>query len=281
MIHCPILFYNCVVTEQATKAAEEEMEDTMMYDGDQQRYLQLLANGGEEETAVDASDIDSSDVASSDDISSDGNDSEMDTDKLRTSVARSQGRGKRRRSEMGLSSLTGAAEPHPLLAEIASKSERRQAATQRWFSDPLFADVDETHATPEDTVAEDDVDNLDGERDEEGKTLAKRRRNGVDISRGRKKSGEDVQKEGGEAAALLASMPKTEKEKRKEKRKKVRAILAHLSGPCVRIRAHCAPLLNLCCMQKIVLLERRPWHYQPRLVPPAWSTCFRGEEARA
>lgn len=70
------------------------MEDTMMYDGDQQRYLQLLATGGEKEVAVDASDIDSSDVASSNDIDSDS-DEEEDTDVGAgiSSVARTEGRG--------------------------------------------------------------------------------------------------------------------------------------------------------------------------------------------
>ena len=87
------------------KAAEEEMQDTMLYDGDQQRYLRLLANGGEEEVGIDASDVDSSDVASSNDVDSDSDDDSdfggSGRDNLRSSVARSAGRGKRGRALMG------------------------------------------------------------------------------------------------------------------------------------------------------------------------------------
>lgn len=210
-------------TIQVVKATEEEMEDRMLYDGDQQRYLQLLANGGEEDMGIDASDVDSSDVASSNDIESDS-DSE-DEDKLRSSVARSEGRGKRGRAAIGASSQQKS-DPNPLLAEIASKSERRQAATQRWFNDPLFAEVDETPGAAavkgEDVIVEDERERDSGD---EGKPTAKRSKR--DANRGRRKGKEEDtgEKEGvegrGAAADLLAAMPKTEKQKRHEKRKKV------------------------------------------------------------
>lgn len=206
------------------KASEEEMEDRTLYDGDQQRYLQLLANGGEEDVGIDASDVDSSDVASSNDIESDS-DSE-DEDKLHSSVARSEGRGKRGRAAIGASSRQKS-DPNPLLAEIASKSERRQAATQRWFNDPLFAEVDETpgaDAVKGEDVMEDEEEK-EGDSDEESRPAAKRSKR--DVDRGRRKGTvevgqEDGVQEGGAAADLLASMPKTEKQKRHEKRKKVR-----------------------------------------------------------
>lgn len=215
------------------KAAEEEMQDTMLYDGDQQRYLQLLANGGEEEVGIDASDVDSSDVASSNDIDSSDDDEDTDgrQDQLHSSVARSAGRGKRSRAAMGayLDVPDGiSSDPNPLLAEIASKSERRQAAKQRWFNDPLFAGVDETLNQAEDDlhegkVEEDKMD--DGSGDETNKPPTPRSRRGAGKGRQREQSDgtaeEGVEKLGA-AAALLASMPKTDKEKRKEKRKKVK-----------------------------------------------------------
>lgn len=244
-----------------TKAAEEEMQDTMLYDGDQQRYLRLLANGGEEEVGIDASDVDSSDVASSNDVDSD---SDADSDiggsgggrdsPLRSSVARSAGRGKRGRAQMG-TPLDGkggagaASDPNPLLAEIATKSERRQAASQRWFSDPIFNEVDETLAASvepgqqqqqqEEESADDDDVMEDAPGAVEKPSSATRPRRGGDEEKGRRRvqgggeekgrrrvQGEDGVGEGqggqelGAADALLAAMPKTEKEKRKEKRKK-------------------------------------------------------------
>lgn len=213
------------------------MQDTMLYDGDQQRYLQLLANGDEEEVGIDASDVDSSDVASSNDIDSSDDDSDTGggssakRDKLSSSVARSAGRGKRGRAAIGASASDEAAsaslDPNPLMAEIGSKTERRQAAAQRWFSDPMFADVDETLAAEEENKEE------DGEEgdDEANKPLTKRARRGGggdETGKRRRKgaaSGEDAgeltKKDIGAAEALMAEMPKTDKEKRKEKRKKV------------------------------------------------------------
>ena len=219
------------------------MQDTMLYDGDQQRYLQLLANGGEEEVGIDASDVDSSDVASSNDIeSSDDSDSDgggrARRDKLSSSVARSAGRGKRGRAAMGASASDeeGAAamsDPNPLMAEIGSKTERRQAAAQRWFSDPMFADVDETLAAEKAEGMEVDGGEEDGEEgdDEATKPPTKRTRRGDEKSKrrggGRAGQGKDEEpeKELGAAEALMAEMPKTEKEKRKEKRKKVRKLI--------------------------------------------------------
>lgn len=214
------------------------MEDTMMYDGDQQRYLQLLANGGEEEAAIDASDIDSSDVASSNDVDSDDDESDLDDQPEKgggqkgasTSVVRSEGLGKRGRSQIGVSAasvllkgdragaISAASEAHPLLTEIASKSERRAVATTRWFSDPLFEGVDESvGALPtNDTVLED-------EGEEVEKPPTKRVRKDDETGRRRQRGKEDASEGEGPTAAeaLLAAMPKTEKEKRKEKRKKV------------------------------------------------------------
>ncbi|CAM9740804.1 unnamed protein product [Pylaiella littoralis] len=221
---------------KATKAAEEEMEDTMLYDGDQQRYLQLLANGGEQEVGIDASDVDSSDVASSNDIDSDS-DGDSDSgvgvdgrlrDKLLSSVARSAGRGKRGRAEMGRSAATEDGDEinadeqgNPLMAEIGSKTERRQAAAQRWFNDPLFAGVDEALAG---TADRDDVDGDDegggGDDTEPRNSRKKRSRRGGGGGKGREENVQQEQKELGAAQALMAVMPMTEKDKRKEKRKK-------------------------------------------------------------
>lgn len=219
-------------SRKATKAAEEEMEDTMLFDGDQQRYLQLLANGGEEEMGIDASDVDSSDVASSNDI--DSSDEESDDDsrdvgtlrkKLVSSVARSAGRGKRGRAEIGQSVSTSdeteESRRNPLMAEIGSRSERRQAAAQRWFNDPLFSGVDETLAATE----EGDGDSESAGHDEAREPPTKRsRRAGAVVADGQRKAERgrrEEAKEVGAAEALMAAMPRTEKEKRKEKRKKV------------------------------------------------------------
>lgn len=218
------------------------MQDTMLYDGDQQRYLRLLANGGEEEVGIDASDVDSSDVASSNDVDSDSDaDSDFGAssgrDNLRSSVARSAGRGKRGRAQMGApldgSGGAGTSDPNPLIAEIASKSERRQAASQRWFSDPIFDEVDETLAASVEPEKEEPVDDDDDMEDAPGAVAkpssAKRPRRGGGGEKGRRRGqaeGEGGVAEGGvelgAADALMAAMPKTEKEKRKEKRKKVR-----------------------------------------------------------
>lgn len=226
------------------------MQDTMLYDGDQQRYLQLLANGGEEEVGIDASDVDSSDVASSNDIESSDSDSDGGAsgagharrDKLSSSVARSAGRGKRGRAAMGASAsdddeTAAVSDPNPLMAEIGSKTERRQAAAQRWFSDPMFADVDETLAAEEEQEDEEGHEEegmeVDGEEgDDEGRkppTKRTRRGGGEGDEKGKRRRGgragqvedEEGKKKLGAAEALMAEMPKTEKEKRKEKRKKV------------------------------------------------------------
>lgn len=224
----------------------------MLYDGDQQRYLQLLANGGEEELGIDASDVDSSDVASSNDIASDGEENEDsdEDDRLRSSVPRSPGRGKRGRKEIGaLRAVHPTSDSNPLLAEIASKSERRQAAAQRWFNDPLFADVDETLRVDdgaEEGVGEDADEDEAIKDDDAGVPPIKRSRRGAESGRRRKVSavGEERREEAGAAAALLAAMPKTEKEKRKEKRKKVQGYIYLVNGDpfCVLycIVWHCA-----------------------------------------
>lgn len=205
------------------KAAEEEMQDTMLYDGDQQRYLRLLANGGEEEVGIDASDVDSSDVASSNGINSDSeDDSDVGAaggrDNLKSSVARSAGRGKRSRAQMGAGGGKGMSDPNPLLAEIASKSERRQAASQRWFSDPIFDEVDETLAAAVEPV-EDDVEMDDAPDAVDNEEASNKPCRGGGVDKGRQRRGGEEQ---GAAEVLLAAMPKTEKEKRKEKRKKVK-----------------------------------------------------------
>lgn len=206
------------------------MEDRMLYDGDQQRYLQLLANGGEEEVGIDASDVDSSDVASSNDIdSSDDDDSDADVEgkggvknarnKLISSVARAAGRGKRGRAEIGQSATEEKDEEdrsNPLMAEIGSKSERRQAAAQRWFNDPLFEGVEETLAEDNDGGGAGHDEDGEAGDDEERDAPTKRSRRGGD------KGSRGGNKELGAAEALMAAMPKTEKERRKEKRKKVR-----------------------------------------------------------
>ncbi|CAM9476302.1 unnamed protein product [Ectocarpus sp. 6 AP-2014] len=197
---------------KAAKAAEEEMEDMALYDGDQQRYLQLLANGGEEEVGIDASDVDSSDVASSDDISDDDDSDDDVRDKLSSSVSRAVGRGKRGRDAMGASAVVS--DPNPLMAEIGSKSERRQAAAQRWFSDPLFAGIDETlEGGGEEQEADDEA---------SGVVPTSKRKRGTgeeDRAKRRGAAGEEL----GAAETLIAAMPKTDKEKRKEKRKKARS----------------------------------------------------------
>lgn len=229
---------------QATKAAEEEMEDTMLYDGDQQRYLQLLANGGEQEVGIDASDVDSSDVASSNDIDSDSDD-DSDSgvggdgrlrDKLVSSVARSAGRGKRGRAEMGRSAATEDGDEinadeqgNPLMAEIGSKTERRQAAAQRWFNDPLFAGVDEALAGTADRDGVDGDDEEGGEYDAEPRNSRKKRsRRGGGGGKGREENVQEEQKELGAAEELMAVMPMTEKDKRKEKRKKVKKVACRM-----------------------------------------------------
>lgn len=217
------------------------MEDKMLFDGDQQRYLQLLANGGEEEVGIDASDVDSSDVASSNDIDSSDDDSDTGggaaRDKLSSSVARSVGRGKRGRAAIGASAVSPAEDPNPLMAEIGSKSERRQAAAQRWFNDPLFEGVDETLEAEDDedgqvgdvmsVGGDDDDDDEQGEEgdDESSKPAKKRIRRGGGGEgggeKGKRRGGREEPKQLGAAEALMAAMPKTDKEKRKEKRKKV------------------------------------------------------------
>lgn len=209
-----------LTSSQADKASNEEKQDNMLYDEEQQRYLQLLANGGVEELAVDASDIDSSDV-SSDGGSEDEHD---DVDGDVPSDSRGGGFEKHARSEVDVS---GSREDdtsqgrNPLLAEISTKSERRQAATQRWFNDPLFEGVEEEH---DEEVAHIEDSTANGGESQNGRA-AKRPRSESD-TRGRKSlpgvDGERLEvEEGRAAAAVLESMPMTDKEKRKEKRKKV------------------------------------------------------------
>lgn len=211
------IFRLCTSAIQAAKAAEEEMQDTMLYDGDQQRYLQLLANGGEEEVGIDASDVDSSDVASSNEIDSDSDDEADHRRPISTAAGRKRGRA-------AIGTSDAKSDPNPLLAEIASKSERRQAATQRWFNDPLFAGVEETleGAGREAREVEGDAGD-EGDTEEASKPPSKRSRRGAETGRRRGKEAvaEAETPELGAADALLASMPKTDKEKRKEKRKKV------------------------------------------------------------
>lgn len=201
----------------------------MLYDGEQQRYLQLLANGGEEEMGVDASDIDSSDVASSDDIRS-GSEGESDEDSPRLLAT------KRRRPAVTKADTAVAAsskDRNPLIAEIASKSERRQSAAQRWFSDPLFEGVEDSVDGTE-VVTDMDLDDEDESSEQKQSKRSKREANASSRQGLREKAAvteereqsDDMAWEGSAADRVLKSMPKTDKEKRKEKRKKVRFILA-------------------------------------------------------
>ena len=213
----------------------EEKQDSMLYDGEQQRYLRLLANGGEEEMGVDASDVDSSDVASSDDdIQTDGeSDEESDQGELLSSLKA------KRESRVAIKSRGARAEGasrrverNPLLAEITSKAERRQAATQRWFSDPLFDEVDQSLGGEGDRGIGDGEPAGGEETEKDGSEGEANRRRPSKRSRHTADETKDIESEsatgkGGEsqdgaAANFLASMPKTDKEKRKEKRKKVR-----------------------------------------------------------
>ncbi|CAM9283832.1 unnamed protein product [Discosporangium mesarthrocarpum] len=181
---------------KAAKAAEEEMRDTILYDGDQQRYMEML--GGFGEGGVEDSDV-SSDTSGDMDEEEDG-----DSDDI---VERRSGQpDKENYVEIGknLKSQSGARNRHPLLAEIGTKSERQYAAADRWFSNPLFAGVE---AAEEHEKMEVEEKENDSEGENEEKSKGKRARLGDE-------------EEEGEAAAVLASMPKTDKEKRKEKRKK-------------------------------------------------------------
>lgn len=201
---------------QANKAADEAAQDSILYDGEQQRYLQLLANGGADEVPVDASDIDSSDVSSSldaSDVDSDDEDEPQDKDtqkRMPSASERPEKEGPRGR--------------HPLLTEISSKSERRRAATERWFNNPLFAGVDvDDSPRPEAEIHFHQHGLGDDETGQEGiQRPTKRPRSGGEL---REKSIRETAKEeeelSGAAAELLAAMPKTDKEKRKEKRRKV------------------------------------------------------------
>lgn len=200
------------------------MQDTMLYDGEQQRYLQLLANGGEEEIGVDASDIDSSDVASSDDIQS-GSEGESDDDAPRLLAT------KRRRpavTEADTALTASSKNRNPLIAEIASKSERRQSAAERWFSDPLFEAVGDA-ADGTEVFTDMDADDESESSEQDQPKRSKRDSN----AKGRRSAGKKAaQADGGQsdetawkgttAEKVLDSIPKTDKEKRKEKRRKVR-----------------------------------------------------------
>lgn len=218
---------------KAAKAAEEEMQDKMLYDGEQQRYLQLLANGGEEEMGVDASDIDSSDVASSDDIRSESEEgSDEDGPRLLASK-----RGRVAATKAGLSDAdtvvaASAKDRNPLLAEIASRSERRQSAAQRWFSDPLFQGVEDS-ADGSEVVTGMDVDENESsepKRSKRDKSAARRRgaSGKAAVASAMGDSDDDMALEGSAAEKLLKSMPKTDKEKRKEKRKKVMFVFGYI-----------------------------------------------------
>ncbi|CAM9182039.1 unnamed protein product [Choristocarpus tenellus] len=204
---------------KAMKAAEEEMQDTMLYDGDQQRYLEILAGVGADgsdassdisgdEDDFDVLDSDEEDVPVGADLSNDGSKSS----KMRTLQVKSKKAGDNGKQQ------------HPLLAEIAPKSERQRAAAERWFSDTLFDGVDESVEVTDD-VGKDELFNDNGVDDMDESpplakcarvsTTARGLRHGVEV-----KNGGDDDLEGSAAADLLASMPKTDKEKRKEKRRK-------------------------------------------------------------
>ncbi|KAG5181819.1 Spb1 C-terminal domain-containing protein [Tribonema minus] len=169
---------------KAVKAAEEEMEDTVLYDGDQQKYLEMLA--GEKET----------DEEDSDDEDDDGYFDQVSDDEAPPvkKTKRAPGGG--------------------LLTDLLTANdieETKKGASARWFSNALFKGVEDAFgADAEDQLAQpsaggnaeqsaDEGDGDDGDDDDDDV-------DDPDIT--------------GAAAELLSSMPKTDKQIRSEKRKK-------------------------------------------------------------
>eukprot|EP00611_Tribonema_gayanum_P012939 TRINITY_DN2365_c0_g1_i1.p1 TRINITY_DN2365_c0_g1~~TRINITY_DN2365_c0_g1_i1.p1 ORF type:complete len:1046 (+),score=376.55 TRINITY_DN2365_c0_g1_i1:217-3354(+) len=113
---------------KAVKAAEEEMEDTVLYDGDQQKYLEMLA--GEKET----------DEEDSDDADDDGYFDQVSDDEAPPvkKTKRAPGGG--------------------LLTDLLTADdieETKKGASARWFSNALFKGVEDAFgADAEDQLAQ-------------------------------------------------------------------------------------------------------------------------------
>ncbi|CAM9642649.1 unnamed protein product [Chrysoparadoxa australica] len=168
------------------KAAEEMEEDATLYDGDQQRYLEMLAGKGKIGHQISMMNGDEEDSCASS-----GSDSET------------EGGG--------------------LISGILDGDEKKRAITSQWFDNDIFAGAEEAleQAKEKDRRAAEA---------EASRKAAKQGGDGRGAKRARQqtssKAGSDDEDDGdsgdevGVASQVLASMPMTDKEKRKEKRKK-------------------------------------------------------------
>ncbi|KAL9181616.1 hypothetical protein ACHAXT_010421 [Thalassiosira profunda] len=204
---------------QRQKALEEAREDAEMVEGgeggmggDAKAYAALLKGARDGDGSSDESDDYDSDVDG--DVVRDGSDT----------YKKAKAKTVEEEDEDSVSSAEAATnaqeEPsNPLIFKLAD--DPSSVKTSRWFSNPLFdkiestarsasfATADHARADAEDDD-EDAVQEIDSE--EEGKRTKKRKKN--------RRSKEDEDDEPTNAEDIIASMPKTDKQKRHEKRLK-------------------------------------------------------------
>lgn len=207
--------------EKAKKAAEEDKDlaeeiDVSAVDGDTMAYAKLLKTGARSTSTSggdsDDSDSDKGGSSSSDDESDDGFHAEPLTPEEHAAAVVVEKKKKQKDSE-----------GNPLILSLPDDPASVKAA--RWFSNPLFANIaniadqsKNTAGTDKDDYSSDsddqeDVQMIDSDEDE----------NEDEDDQPKGKSKNKSKNKGLSADDILASIPKTDKEKRHEKRLKALA----------------------------------------------------------
>ncbi|KAL7544874.1 hypothetical protein ACHAWF_008235 [Thalassiosira exigua] len=220
-------------SEEAREDAEAAEGGTEGVSGDARAYAELLrgAEGGSDESGGESDDCDSDRDG---DVVRDG------SDRIQKARAGAKGKGtnaggskeKSKKSSKGTDIQTSREAPeepsNPLIFKLAD--DPPSVKTSRWFSNPLFESIESTARSAsfaadraaaadeaEEEEEDDAVHDIHSDSDEEGR--AKRRKKGQ--SRRTKGGGNvDEDEEPVDAEDVVASMPKTDKQRRREKRLK-------------------------------------------------------------
>jgi AdoMet-dependent rRNA methyltransferase SPB1 len=211
---------------QAAMAAERMGEDMAMYDGELSGYVELLSGKtkGEDSDSEESSDTESEGEEEEEEEESAAesqSESEEDDDEEEEEEEEEEGQGKKGKRQ------------HPLLVdpEVFAGVEKSGAKVARWFSNPVFKslgvgleDGDDEEGEGEGSGMEEPFDDEEEESEEEEAAAppvgGKRKKEGGSGSG--KGSGGKGGKFASVAEEVLASMPKTDKQVRHEKRMKAR-----------------------------------------------------------
>ena len=200
-----------LLRQKASDQAHEDLEMMEMKLGNEAIAYANLLNDGEQKYDGEGGyvkDDDASDSDSDSDSEEEGGDSDSDSDDFGDNINGADG-GKK-------------PSQNPLIHTVTKAGDARSVKAQRWFSNPLFDQIKR-----DDSDDDDDDDDEDGGKDElnssdDNDSSDDDGDNDDDASTSPESESRESKKQKIDPEAILNSMPKTDKQKRHEKRLKAR-----------------------------------------------------------